>query len=211
MPTNPYVILGISEDATQEEIEQAYKTKKAEYSDLIFEEGEVGSDAARKLEQIESAYRVVMENVHDNATVSDEPANYGDIRQAIKDKNPDKAQRLLDDITYRDGEWHYYQSIVFYEKSWLSDSKAQLEIALQLEPGNEKYQKALDNLKKKIDGGNPYNQNQQQTGAQQQENRTYTQPTGPDPVADGICTACQTLWCADCCCECMGGDLISCC
>ena len=25
------------------------------------------------------------------------------------------------------------------------------------------------------------------------------------------CDVCQALWCADCCCECMGGDCIRCC
>lgn len=85
-------------------------------------------------------------------------------------------------------------------------------MAIQMDPSNDKYSRALDNLKKKIDGSRPYDK-QGEKGvygkADQASNRTYTQRDGD--VADGLCSACQALWCADCCCECMGGDLIRCC
>ncbi|MDE7373159.1 MAG: hypothetical protein K2N18_03765, partial [Clostridia bacterium] len=131
------------------------------------------------------------------------------VKQAIRDKNPDLAQKELDKISYRGAEWHYFQSIVFYEKSWLNDSKKQLEIALQMDPGNPKYQRALENLRKKTDGSRPYDGTQnvyQDNGTT--TGRSYSQNAS---TTDGCCAACQALWCADCCCECMGGDLIRCC
>lgn len=219
MPTDPFVILGLDKSASQSEILEAYKAKRKYYSDHIFDEGEAGADAARMLEQLENAYQSAMEYTHSNATISDDPqSTFEDVKQAVLDKDLEKAQRLLDSMTYRGGEWHYYQSIIFYEKSWLAESKKQLEIALELDPGNEKYSRALNKLKNKIDGAKPFgaekkersNNTYSTAGADTTTQRTYQQNTGAD-AADGCCAACQALWCADCCCECMGGDLISCC
>ena len=51
-----YRILGISENASDEELEQAYKTLKAKYREERFLEGEAGNAAAKKLTQVETAY-----------------------------------------------------------------------------------------------------------------------------------------------------------
>ena len=52
MPNDPFVILGIEKGATQSEILEAYKEKRAHYQQLVFEEGETGADAARMLEEL---------------------------------------------------------------------------------------------------------------------------------------------------------------
>ncbi len=140
MSSNPFVILGISNDASQSEIYDAYVEKRNYYKEHIFDEGENGAEAARKLEQIEQAYKQAMEMSHEKATVEGEgESSFEGIKAAIRDKNPELAQSELDKISYRSAEWHYYQSIVFYEKNWLNDSKKQLEIALQMDAGNPKY------------------------------------------------------------------------
>lgn len=213
MPTNPFVILGVDKNATQSEILEAYKQKRAYYQAHVFDEGESGAQAASMINQLDDAYQQAMEMAVESATVTGEGESaYEQVKQAIRSKDIETAQKLLDDMSYRGAEWHYYQSVVFYEKNWLNDTKKQLEIALQMEPQNEKYQRALDNLKKKIDGSHPYDKEGSQgvyNADSTQTDRTYTQRDGA--VADGLCTACQALWCADCCCECMGGDLIRCC
>lgn len=214
MPTNPFIILGINRDASQNEIYEAYKAKRDYYKEHIFDEGESGAQAARMLEQVEQAYKQAMDMSHDNATVSGEgESSFDGVKQAIHDKSPERAQQELDKISYRGAEWHYFQSIVFYEKNWLNDSRKQLEIALQMDPGNPKYQRAIDNLKKKIDGSRPYDKegsgNVYQNNNDTATDRSYSQNAAA--TSDGCCAACQALWCADCCCECMGGDLIRCC
>ena len=207
------MILGVDKNATQSEILEAYKQKRAYYQAHVFDEGESGAQAASMLNQLDDAYQQAMEMAVESATVTGEGESaYEQVKQAIRSKDIETAQKLLDDMSYRGAEWHYYQSVVFYEKNWLNDTKKQLEIALQMDPQNEKYKRALDNLKKKIDGSRPYDKEGSQgvyNADSTQTDRTYTQRDGA--VADGICSACQALWCADCCCECMGGDLIRCC
>lgn len=213
MPNDPFVILGISKDSSQSEILDAYKIKRAYYQEHVFDEGESGAQAARMLGQLDEAYQQAMEISHESATVSGEgDSSLEAVRNAIRNKDVEAAQRALDEISYRGAEWHYYQSIVFYEKNWLNDSKKQLELAIEMDPSNTKYTRALDNLKKKIDGSRPYDKQGSQGvygKSDQASNRTYSQHDSD--VADGICATCQALWCADCCCECMGGDLIRCC
>lgn len=216
MPNNPFVILGVAEDATQNEILESYKTKRAYYQEHVFDEGESGANAAKMIEQLDIAYQQAMEMAMERNTVSGEgeSSTYSDVRQALEKKDFQRAQQLLDDITYRDGDWHYYQAVIFYNNNWINDSKKQLEIALQLDPGNEKYQRTLERLNKKADGSRPYKENTNSgdaytNNAPPRTERTYS--TNQPDATDGCCAACQALWCADCCCECLGGDLIRCC
>lgn len=226
MPSDPFVILGIQKGASQSEILEAYKTKRAYYQQHVFDEGEAGADAARMLEVLDTAYQDAMSYTHEHAEVGGEGGenSYDAVKEAISDKDFAKVQSLLDDMYYRGGEWHYYQAIVFYEKNWLNESKKQLELAVDLDPENEKYKRSLENMKKKIDGTNAF---KQQSGGQsgEQNGQNYRTDGGQDfyatqrsyqqdpaaSAADGCCTACQCAICADCCCECLGGDLIRCC
>lgn len=208
MSNDPFVILGISRDSTQSEILDAYKEKRAYYSDRVFYEGEDGAEAARKLEELDNAYQSAMEYCHNRATIEmGSDSDFETVKDALRDKDFSRAQTILDDMSGRGAEWHYYQAIIFYEKSWYSECKKQLELALQLDPTNAKYQRSLENLKKKIDGSRPFEQKSQRP-EQTATERTYSQQ--PD-AGNTCCEVCQALWCADCCCECMGGDLIRCC
>lgn len=222
MPSDPFVILGIQKGASQNEILEAYKAKRAYYQEHVFDEGDAGADAARMLEVLDAAYQDAMSYTHEHAEVGGgEGADaYDGVKAAISAKDFAKAQSLLDDMYYRGGEWHYYQAIIFYEKNWLNESKKQLELAVDLEPENEKYKRSLENMKKKIDGSNAFGQGaaprdgqnfRSNDGQQYATQRTYTQQDQAASAADGCCTACQCAICADCCCECLGGDLIRCC
>lgn len=219
MRGDPFVILGVERGATQNEIYTAYKNLRNRYEEERFMEGEAGADAARKLQEIDIAYAEAIEHSHNSATFEDAADKFAEIKQAVTDKNLDKAQQLLDKVNIRDAEWHYYQSIVFYEKSWFAECKKQLQIALELEPNNEKYRKSLNNLEAKLNRESE-NQNQQRQyeqsnrtyGAAGGGNRSYNQNMGAQrSQTDGCCNVCTGLLCADCCCECMGGDLIRCC
>ena len=43
------------------------------------------------------------------------------------------------------------QSVIFYKKNWVNESKKQLEIAINMEPHNNKYSEAYSKLKQKIE------------------------------------------------------------
>ena len=148
-----YKILGVSSDATNEEIERAYSTLKEKYSKERFCEGEVGNEAARQLTKIETAYHEIMEERNQKSSNDNErpSADYSEVEKLIKSGNISQAQDLLDNYSERDAEWHYLQSVIFYKKNWMNESKKQLEIAANMDPHNSKYIDALSKLKQKIE------------------------------------------------------------
>ena len=199
-----YQILGIDEGATQEEIETAYKTLKEKYSKERFSEGEVGNKAARELTKVETAYYEIMNSKQTKSERSEDMSSFVDIEILIKNGDISLAQQKLDDINERNAEWHYLQSVIFYKKNWLNESKKQLEIALNMEPHNPKYAENYTRLKEKMEFNNRqfnggYYGNQQYQG--QADNR---QMGGTD--SNGCVDYCMTMCCMNMmlnmCCNC---------
>ena len=96
----------------------------------------------------------------------------------------------MDSIQNRNAEWHYLQSVLFYKKNWINESKKQLEIALSLEPNNPKYNDSYDKLRKKVENNtNRFNNNSAYNGNNQAQNR---QMGGTDM---GDCCDCCAMWC----------------
>lgn len=188
-----YKILNLTENATDEEIENAYKELKAKYSNERYCEGEVGNQAAKNLTKLEAAYHEITEarkiSNTENGRVE---IDFSDVINYIKNGDITKAQQLLDDITDRNAEWHYLQSVVFYKKNWINESKKQLEIALTMEPHNAKYADELTKLKQKMEfnerqfkSGNMYN------NAESVDNRQMGGDT------NGCLSFCATWCCMD--------------
>jgi molecular chaperone DnaJ len=116
---------------------------------------------------------------------------------------------------------------VFYKKGWYNESKTQLEMAVSMDPSNLKYKDALGRLNvfmsgglsKKAAGGyyddKQYRKADEQINPNKDQNDQSRQNYGyEDRQMGGGCgpeSCCMQLICADCCCECMGGDLIACC
>ncbi len=193
MNNENYELLGLSEGASEEEINEAYERLKAKYDKEKWEDGEVGTNAARMLTKLNAAYREIMEEMREQKRAGENP--FETIRAAIKAGDISKAQSLLDEFNERSAEWHYLQSVVFYKKNWMNESKKQLEIAMQMDPANQKYRDDYQKLSARADyktqtGGAPH--------------------IDPDPVADdgqmggneciNMCNACI---CMNCLCNCM--------
>ena len=172
-----YKILGVLETATDEEIKNAYETLKAKYREERFLEGEAGNEAAKKLTQVESAYHDIMLNRKNTTETNDNTYDFSMVEKELKADNIGRAQELLDEYNDRNAEWHYLQSVVFYKKNWTNESKKQLEIAMNMEPTNQKYAEAYSKLKAKIEytdkqfrqgnpnyGGNPNGNSERQMG-----------------------------------------------
>ncbi len=198
-----YEILGVNENATEEEINQAYKTLKAKYSKERFLEGSAGNEAAKNLTKLETAYQEIISskkvyNEQGESKVED----FSDVEALIKKGDINGAQARLDDRTERSAEWHYLQSVVFYKKNWTNESKKQLEIAMNMEPHNAKYSEAYTKLKQKM----AFNDRQYQSGNANfnaNPNDTTQRQMGGSDTNDcmNFCTTwcCMNLLCNLCC------------
>ena len=142
-------ILGLSEGATAEDVRAAYETLRAKYLEERFMDGETGNNAAKMLTKIETAYTELLTELKE-APTQDGGEAFSRVEELIKDGNIQDAQHVLDGFNERGGQWHYLQSVVFYRKNWMNESKKQLEIAIQLEPDNDKYKEAYRKLNEKI-------------------------------------------------------------
>ena len=85
------------------------------------------------------------------------------------------------------------QGLIFMRKGWYNEAVNSISIAVNMDPSNMEYRDALNRI--------AYANNRYQTYGY---DRRYS-AGGMD-----LCTMCQCLICSDCCCECMGGDLIRC-
>lgn len=211
MAKSPFIILGVSENCTQNELYDAYKRERNKYADLRFEPGEVGADACAKLEEIETAYAEANEILLTRFDISYTGDNLDDADRAIKEGRLDEAQNILDNCVNRTAQWHYLQSAIFYRKNWANDALKQLEFACQMEPDNAKYAEAKQNMLNHIKA-NTTAQGQSFYNGENKEERSYVNLNNQNATRGcTVCDCCSSLICADCCCECMGGDLISCC
>lgn len=146
-------LLGLTEGATAEEIEAAYKSLREKYLEERFLDGEAGNNAARMLTKIETAHNELLSELAEaeNDLSSDAGTAYAKVEELIRDGKIDEAQRALDVFNERNAQWHYLQSVVFYRKNWINESKKQLEIAMHLDASNEKYKEAYKKLNDKME------------------------------------------------------------
>ena len=203
-------ILGLEEGATVEDIEQAYSTLKAKYMEERFLEGEAGNNAAKMLGKIETARDELISELNEQVKYEEGSTETGDayakVEQLIKDGNLQEAQRALDAFNERNAEWHYLQSVVFYRKNWVNESKKQLEIAMRLDAGNEKYKEAYKKLSDKIDyDANKQNQNNGGSVYQGQD-MSYS---GDNQMGD-FCTSCVECCALNACLNCMCNSCFRC-
>ncbi len=207
--TNPYKVLGVNDGATNEEIRAAYLSLVKKYHPDKYTDPDMKQLANEKLKEINEAYDQLTKNPGKTASSGYSGAAYGAgghggsysgpeadrfvrARSLINAGNLDGAKTILDSIQTRNAEWYYLYGIIYLRQGWYDKAREFLGRAYRTEPGNAEYAQAYNTLRYT---GNPYSRPRQST--------SY-----------GNCSACDIcsgLMCADCCCECMGGDLIRCC
>ncbi len=196
-----YELLQVNEDCTDEEIEASYKALKEKYNQEKWQDGEAGMNAAKMLGKLDAAYAEIMADRKEKKQNTSGSSAFDEVSELIKKGDISGAQARLDSFNERNAEWHYLQSVVFYKKNWMNESKKQLEIAIQMDATNTKYRDAYDKLKARADY-------QQQTGGAPNTNPNVN--TGDEQMGGNWCancaSFCYTWMCVNClfnlCCNC---------
>ena len=141
-----YELLQVNEDCTDEEIEASYKALKEKYNQEKWQDGEAGMNAAKMLGKLDAAYAEIMADRKEKKQNTSGASAFDEVSELIKKGDISGAQARLDSFNERNAEWHYLQSVVFYKKNWMNESKKQLEIAMQMDPSNAKYKESYDKL-----------------------------------------------------------------
>ena len=203
---NPYKVLGVRPDASDEQIKKAYRDLVKKYHPDQYTDNPLGDLASEKLKEINQAYDMINRerglggNGRYTGGQSYSGAGQGGtpelakVRALIQTGNLNAAESLLDSIGQRPAEWHYLKGIILLRKGWYDGAKQHFSNACSMEPNNQEYKNAFASV------------NQSTAGY-----RNYYGGTTGGGAGPGLCELCACLSCTDCCCECAGGDCIGCC
>ncbi len=197
---NPYKVLGVREGASTDEIKTAYKELAKKYHPDKYINNPLADLAAEKMKEINEAYDFLMKKASGNSSSTGGNYNnqgtykYGYIRDLINRGNLAEAENQLNAMNTRDAEWNFLMGTVMLRKGWYDNAYQHLYRATQMAPNNMEYRNAFNSINH---SGNVY--------------RNMGNTRGYNAGGMSTCDCCSNLLCADCCCELMGGDLISCC
>ena len=202
-----YEFLGLSEGATDEQITARYNELKEKYSEERWLDGEAGNEAARNLTKLQTAYHEIMESRKETKQNTQGQDAYEEISELLKSDKLSEAQARLDAFNERTAEWHYLQAVVYYKKNWINESKKQLEIAIEMDPDNQKYRGAYGKMNARTE--QQRQQYQQQTQNPYARNQGYyeePEQMGGTNACSQCISCCYTYLCIDClfslCCGC---------
>lgn len=210
--TDPYSVLGVSPDSTDDQIKKAYRELAKKYHPDV--NTEVGAD--EKMKEINEAYDLIMkmresgnngryytggqQNTYSGSSYSSDAFNLYRAQMLISMGRYAEARVVLESIpqSARDAEWYYIYGVLLNNTGAYFDAREKFEEAVRRNPSNPAYREALNRVGRSgAYGGTGGGQN-------------YNNSTDCCGGCSG-CDMCTGLMCADCLCECMGGDLIRCC
>lgn len=222
MNKNPYDVLGVSPDATDDEIKKAYRELSRKYHPDANVDNPLKDLAEEKFKEVQEAYDTIVkerENGGDyrygygntgsynygSGSYSYGNGNYsgagssGNVeRQAvynfINNRRYQEALNLLNRMENRNAEWYYLSAAANAGMGNNVLAQEHAAKAVNMEPNNLQYRQLMNQLS--------------YAGRQYQSN-----PYGGGYGSAGTCSTgnfCCDLWLADTLCECMGGDLCTC-
>lgn len=196
---NPYEVLGISENASEEEIKRAYKEMVKKYHPDKHQNNPLSELAEEKLQEINEAYDMLMKgggtssynygyaggagNTGGGSSVA---PDYMQCRRYIDAGNLRAAEKILNGTHDRSAEWFFLSGMVSYRKGWYDDARNKLQTATSMAPHNAEYSQAYGRI---INTGNQF------------QNQAYGR--GYRNNNDLCCQALQCYICADCCIDCI--------
>ena len=211
---DPYLILGVSRDASDEEVKNAYRNLARKYHPDNYDDSNPLKDLAKeKMQEINAAYDEIQRDRTSSSksksggystdysssySTGGATGIYAEIRQKINARKYREAEEMLRGVSDfdRTADWHFLNSVCLMQRGKTADAMRELELACSMDPVNHEYQQAKEMFNT---AGSRYGSTYYGEGG-----RRYRSSS------DQACDCCMDLVCLDCLCECLGGDLISC-
>ena len=107
---DPYRILGIDKNATDEEVKDAYRTLLQMYN-----------GNTEKTTEITNAFDYIM-NSRRGSFEQFSADGYLEVRHQLQNGNYNDADSMLDNMLERTAEWYFLKGSVSYAKGWLDEA-----------------------------------------------------------------------------------------
>lgn len=206
---DPYKVLGVSRNATDDEIKAAYRELAKKYHPDNYADNPLSDLVEEKMKEVNEAYDAIRKEraAGGSSGGSSSGGAYGGtysgysgtgtlakVRTLISSGRYSEAELTLDSMSQseRNAEWNYLKGCVLLQRGAVYDAQRHIDTACYMDPNNKEYSAARDSLRSYAAGGG-------------RQYRTVNRGSGD------MCDLCSTLICMDCLCECCGGDLIACC
>ena len=161
--TDPYKVLGVSPNISDEELKKAYRELARKYHPDNYRNNPLTDLASEKMKEINEAYDIITKQ---RAAKTGSGYNSGgtrrtsgtwqqggytganavlfnQVREQINAGRIDQAQQILDTVGERGSEWHFLMGSVYYRKGWVDEAAKYYQIATSMDPQNEEYRQAL--------------------------------------------------------------------
>lgn len=210
---NPYKVLGVPEGADAETIKKAYYELVKKYHPDKYANNPLKDLAEEKLKEINKAYEMLTSGKStQNSSSTSGYHTYGsgysggnaysgsysggtkyiDVRNLISAGRLDDAENLLNTKDKSSAEYSYLMGLISLRRGYHDAAVRYFDEAIARDPSNLEYRFARNNINTRTGGYRDVSYGSGNSGC-------------------STCDCCSSLMCADCCCECMGGDLIPCC
>lgn len=198
--TNPYEVLGVSPEASDDEIKKAYRDLAKKYHPDNYADSPLADLAEQKMKDVNEAYdeinRMRQKGKGTGSTGSssyssnNSSSQFYSVRIYIQRNMIQEAEKILDSTPEgnRTAEWHYLKGMCAFRKGWSDQATTYFTTAVNMDPNNQEYRAAMNN----VTGQRSYNYGGYNAGG-------GVGGAGAGCTVCDICTACM---CADCLCNC---------
>ena len=156
--SNPYEILGVSKEASDEEIKKAYRKLSRKYHPDANVNSPHAAEYEEKFKQIQQAYQQIMDERHnpngafsglhtESSNAQDEDSIH--LQAAvnfIQNYRFAEAIRVLNDIKNRDAQWYYVSAVANSGAGNQEIALQHAKTAAQMEPSRPEYQRLVQQL-----------------------------------------------------------------
>ena len=202
--TDPYKVLGVAPDASDDEIKKAYRALARKYHPDKYRESDLADLASEKMKEVNAAYEEIQnmrknggssqsrggnssQNNYHYANSSSKNPLYNDVRRFLNEGNIAAAEAKLMEVHEGDrvAEWNFLYGCLLIKKGQYVDAQKYIDIACSMDPYNAEYRGTRERLRRQANG---YGGGYQTTNA----------------GGCSCCDICAGLMCMDCLCNCMG-------
>lgn len=158
---DPYQVLGVPSTATDEEVKKAYRDLARKYHPDNYHDNPLADLAQERMKEINEAYEAVQSQrkaaraggysggsggyqAGYQSGYQSGGSRYQRIRMAISQGNLNLAEELLNAMTDHDAEWSFLKGAICYRRGWLDEARRYYQNAVNMDPDNQEYQRALD-------------------------------------------------------------------